>query len=59
MLELPRVVSLDIDVVVMVDTVSLLSDSWDTPSLKSASLVDGLVAKSRTEVSASERGEVA
>ena len=58
MLELPRVVSLDIDVVVMVDTVSLLSDSWDTPSLKSASLVDGLVAKSRTEVSASEPGEV-
>lgn len=59
MLELPRVVSLDIDVVVMVETVSLLSDSWDTPSLKSASLVDGLVAKSRTEVSASEPGEVA
>ena len=59
MLELPRVVSLDIDVVVMVDTVSLLSDSWDTLSLKSASLVDGLVAKSRTEVSASEPGEVA
>ena len=57
MLGLPRLVGLDIDVVV-VDTVSSLSDSWDTPSLKSASLVDGLVAKSRTEVPASEPGEV-
>ena len=57
MLGLPRLVGLDIGVVV-VDTVSSLSDSWDTPSLKSASFVDGLVAKSRTEVPASEPGEV-
>ena len=57
MLGLPGLVGLDIDVVV-VDTVSLLSDSWESPSLKSASLVDGLVAKSRTEVPASEPGEV-
>ena len=57
MLGLPRLVGLDIGVVV-VDTVSSLSDSWDTPSLKSASLVDGLVAKSRTEVPALEPGEV-
>ena len=57
MLGLLRLVCLDVEVVVM-DVVSSLSDSWDTPSLKSASLVDGLVAKSRTEVSASEPGEV-
>ena len=58
MLGLPRLVGLDVEVVVVMDAVSSLSDSWDTPSLKSVSLVDGLVAKSRTEVSASEPGEV-